>query len=103
MPWHEVCEADAVGDDEALATVIGAHKVAVCRSAGGLYAVANVCTHQYALLSDGFVEDGCIECPLHQARFDLKTGAAVGAPATEPVRVFTVKTERGKVYVEVPE
>jgi 3-phenylpropionate/trans-cinnamate dioxygenase ferredoxin subunit len=62
-----------------------------------------VCTHQYALLSEGYVEDGCIECPLHQGRFDLKTGAALGAPVTEPVRVYRVRAEDGKYYVEIPD
>jgi len=103
VAWHEVCSADAIGDDEAVGVEAGGQKIAVCRSAGGLHAIGNVCTHQYALLSDGYVEDGCIECPLHQGRFDLKTGAALSAPVTEPVKVYPVKTEGGKVYVETPE
>jgi len=60
-----------------------------------------VCTHQFALLSDGYVEHGCIECPLHQGRFDLKTGAPLCAPVTEPVRVYRVKVEDAKVFVEL--
>jgi nitrite reductase/ring-hydroxylating ferredoxin subunit len=52
------------------------------------------------LLSDGFVEDGCIECPLHQGKFDVKTGAALCAPVTAPVRTYKVQVENGAVMVE---
>ena len=101
MAWHAVADADAIGDDEAVGVTVGALQVAVCRSGGELHAVHNVCTHQYALLSDGYVEDGCIECPLHQGRFELATGNAMCAPVTESVKVYPVKVEAGKVYVDV--
>lgn len=101
MSWHQVVGAEALGEDEAMAVTIAERPIALCRSGGELYALHNVCTHQFALLSDGFVEDGCIECPLHQGRFDLKTGAPLCAPVTQPVRVYRVKTEQGKVFVDL--
>ena len=101
MAWQAVAEASAIGDDEALGVRIGEVPVAVVRAGGALHAVHNVCTHQYALLSDGYVEDGCIECPLHQGRFDLTTGEAKCAPVTEPIRVYAVKEEGGKILVDV--
>lgn len=53
---------------------------------------SDVCTHAYALLSDGWLDGYEIECPLHGARFDVRTGAALTSPAetalaTYPVRV----------------
>ncbi len=101
MGWHAVAEADALGDDEALAVRVGEVPLAIVRAGGILHAVNNVCTHQYALLSDGFVEDGCIECPLHQGRFNLATGEAMCAPVTEPIKVYPVKVEGGKILVEI--
>jgi nitrite reductase/ring-hydroxylating ferredoxin subunit len=101
LAWHEVAGAQALGDDEAMAVMLREQPIALCRSGGRLYALHNVCTHQFALLSDGYVEDGCIECPLHQGRFDLETGAPKAPPVTEPVRVYPVKTENGKVYVDL--
>ncbi len=101
MGWHEIPGAQALGEDEALGITLGEHPIALCRSGGEFYALHNVCTHQFALLSEGYVEDGCLECPLHQGRFDLKTGAPRGAPVTEPVKVYPVKTENGKVYVDL--
>jgi 3-phenylpropionate/trans-cinnamate dioxygenase ferredoxin subunit len=99
--WCEVPGAQALGEDEAMAAEIGKRPIAVCRSGGALYALDNVCTHQFALLSDGYIEDGSIECPLHQGRFDLKTGAPLCAPVTQPVRVYAVKSENGAVYVDL--
>ena len=103
MAWHEAAPAEAVGEDEALRVDVGGETIALCRSAGGVFAVHNVCTHQFALLSDGYVENGCIECPLHQGRFDLRTGAALEGPVTEPVKTYAVKTENGKIFVEIPD
>lgn len=101
MAWQAVADADAVGDDEAIGVEVGDVPVAIVRSGGALHAVHNVCSHQYALLSDGYVEDGCIECPLHQGRFELATGNAMCAPVTEAVKVYPLKVEGGKVYVDV--
>jgi 3-phenylpropionate/trans-cinnamate dioxygenase ferredoxin component len=103
MGWHELPEAQALGEEEAIGVVVGGQQIALCRSGGTVHAIGDVCTHQYALLSEGYVEDGCIECPLHQGRFDLKTGAPLGPPVTEAVRVYRVRTEDGKSYVELPD
>ena len=101
MGWHEVSGAQTLGENEAIGVVLREQPIALVRTAGKFYALHNVCTHQFALLSEGYVEDGCIECPLHQGRFDLATGAPKAPPVTEPVRVYPVKTENGKVYVEL--
>jgi nitrite reductase/ring-hydroxylating ferredoxin subunit len=93
--------ADAVGDDEIVGLKVEGRDVAVCRHDGAYHAFHNICTHQHALLSDGYVEDGCVECPLHQGRFDVTTGQPKGAPVTEPIRVFPVKVEDGRILVDL--
>jgi 3-phenylpropionate/trans-cinnamate dioxygenase ferredoxin subunit len=52
-------------------------------------------------MSDGYVEDDWVECPLHQARFDIVTGKALSDPATIPLQVYPVKIENNRVFVEV--
>jgi 3-phenylpropionate/trans-cinnamate dioxygenase ferredoxin component len=103
MGWVSVADDSAIGDDEALGVEVGKVPVAIVRAGGVLHAVNNVCTHQYALLSDGYVEDGCIECPLHQGKFELATGNAMCAPVTDPIKVYAVKVEGGKVLVDLGE
>jgi 3-phenylpropionate/trans-cinnamate dioxygenase ferredoxin component len=88
-------------EDEPLAVTIGDEKIALYLLDGDVYATHNVCTHQYALLSDGYMEDGCIECPLHQGKFDIRTGAAVCAPVTQPIRVYGVHVEGDTIMVDL--
>lgn len=100
MTWTKIAKADQIAEDEAVAIQIGALKLALFNSGGGFHVTDNICTHQYALLSEGYIEDGCVECPLHQARFDLKTGAAMCAPAMQPLRVYPVKVEGNDILVD---
>jgi nitrite reductase/ring-hydroxylating ferredoxin subunit len=74
MGWVEVPGAEALDEDEVVGADLGGRKVAVARTRGQLFAFDNECTHQYALLSDDLVEDGAIECPLRQGRFECATG-----------------------------
>jgi 3-phenylpropionate/trans-cinnamate dioxygenase ferredoxin component len=50
-------------------------------------------------LSDGWVEDGCVECPLHESRFDLRTGRPDVPPAREPIATYPVIVDDGVVYL----
>lgn len=100
MTWTKIATAGQLGEDEAMPVSIGELKLALFHSAGTFHVTDGVCTHQYALLSEGYVEDGCVECPLHQARFDLRTGNALCAPATQPIRIYPVKVEGLDILVD---
>lgn len=100
MTWISIARIDQLGDDEAAPINLGDKKLALFRSKGEFFVTDNVCTHQYALLSDGYVEDGCVECPLHQARFDLKTGEVRCAPATKAIRSYPVKIDGDAIFVD---
>lgn len=101
MNWIEVAKAEEVRDDEAFPLDLPASKIALYRIDDQIHAIDNVCSHQFALLSDGYFEDGCIECPLHQARFDVRTGRAMCAPATADLKVYAVKVEAGSVFIDL--
>nr|WP_243788446.1 bifunctional 3-phenylpropionate/cinnamic acid dioxygenase ferredoxin subunit [Saccharopolyspora gloriosae] len=66
---------------------------------GELFAIDDTCTHQDASLSDGFLEGCAVECPLHAACFDLRTGRPSGPPAKKPVRTHQVSVDDGLIYV----
>lgn len=101
MPKVRVTASTALVEGEPLSINVGGQPVMVVRWEGRPYAIGDVCTHQYALLSEGFFENGCIECPLHQASFDVRTGAALCGPVTTPARSFAVSEENGEVFVEL--
>ena len=97
--WHLAAKVGEVRDDEALAVTLGEQQIAVVMVGGTYYAIANVCTHEYACLSDGLIEGEEIECPLHQARFHIPTGKALTEPAIVDLRTFKVKIEGQGIYV----
>ena len=83
------------------ATLPGGAAVCLYNDRGTIGAVSNVCTHAEFLMSDGILEaDGTLECIWHGARFDCRTGAVRRGPATDPLPVFDVRVERGRVLVE---
>jgi len=88
-------------EDEPFPVKLGDEQIALYLLDGEVHALHDVCTHQFALLSDGYMEDGCIECPLHQGRFDVRTGAALCAPVTTAVRVYEVRVDDGAVMVKL--
>lgn len=74
--------------------------LAVFNADGELYATDDTCSHQDASLSDGWIEGCYVECPLHAALFDLRTGHPACAPARKPVRTHPVVVRDGIVYVD---
>jgi Ferredoxin subunits of nitrite reductase and ring-hydroxylating dioxygenases len=75
--------------------------IAVFNVAGTFYAISDICTHAEASLSEGTVDGETVECPLHGACFDLRTGDALTPPAVEPVQTFRVVAQNDDIYVEV--
>jgi 3-phenylpropionate/trans-cinnamate dioxygenase ferredoxin subunit len=83
--------------------VQGRVAIAVFNVDGELFAIDDTCTHQDASLSDGWLEGCAVECPLHAACFDLRTGRPSGPPAKTPVRTHRVVIDDGLVYVSESE
>jgi nitrite reductase/ring-hydroxylating ferredoxin subunit len=102
MVWHPAADAGAVAENAVIGVKVAGVPIALYRLDGAYYATHDVCTHEEALLSEGYVEGGCIECPLHQAKFNIKTGAVEAAPASEPVRTYPTKLEGGRIFVDLP-
>ena len=70
---------------------VNGEKVCVARVGEEVFAVSDTCTHSEASLSEGEISNFKIECWLHGAEFDLRTGEAITPPATEKLKTFTVK------------
>jgi 3-phenylpropionate/trans-cinnamate dioxygenase ferredoxin subunit len=75
--------------------------IAVFDVGGTLFAISDICTHAEASLSEGRVDGETVECPLHGACFDLRTGEALTPPAVEPVQTFPVVVREEEIYVEI--
>ena len=75
--------------------------VCVVRVGDEVFAVADTCTHAEASLSEGDVTDFKIECWLHGAEFDLRTGEVLNLPATIALETYPVKIDGNSVTVEI--
>ena len=98
----EVLATVADVPEGALLAVQRANGEEVClfNDRGTIGAVQDCCSHADFKLSDGVLHaDGTLECVWHGARFDCRTGAARKAPAFDPVPVYEVRVEDGKVLV----
>ncbi len=78
--------------------VDGTH-IALFNLEGQYYAIEDMCTHDSGQLSGGAVEDGNIICPRHGAKFCIRTGAALTAPAYEPTPTFPVRIENEQIQI----
>lgn len=96
-----VDEVQDFGEGEYRTVYKGNTDVAVFNVDGKYYAIEDVCTHDGGVLTGGEVDGEEVECPRHQARFNIKTGDALTPPAFEGVETFDTEVEDDKVYVHI--
>jgi 3-phenylpropionate/trans-cinnamate dioxygenase ferredoxin component len=90
VPLGSVIAVDLGGDAD----------IAVVNTAGGFFAIRDVCSHAEVPLSEGDI-DGCtLECYMHGSRFDLRTGRPLELPAVVPVPVYPVRVDGGDVLID---
>jgi nitrite reductase/ring-hydroxylating ferredoxin subunit len=100
---------DLLGVDEVpegtmkMAFVDGTDQVLVVNTGGELRAMQGICSHEYFELDKGFLTAGTLTCALHLSRFDLDDGEPLDPPAEEPLAVYPVVIEDGRVIIEVPD
>src|ERR1700723_2053129 len=97
--WHPLATLDDVPAGEMSAHEVGDIHIALYNIDGTIFATDNVCTHAYALLTDGWLDNNIIECPLHGAQFDVCTGKAVCPPAEADLRTYAVRVVEGRIEV----
>ncbi|GAA2839736.1 bifunctional 3-phenylpropionate/cinnamic acid dioxygenase ferredoxin subunit [Crossiella cryophila] len=96
-----VCRLNELPPGEAV-RLLADVPVAVFNVDGEFYAIDDTCTHQDASLSEGYLEGCLVECPLHAASFDLRTGRPTCLPAKKPVRTHQVSVADGVIYLHPP-
>jgi 3-phenylpropionate/trans-cinnamate dioxygenase ferredoxin component len=99
MPdFEKVAEPNEIADGERKSILVDDTPALLVRCGDEHVAVEDVCTHDGQPLTDGPIHGCEITCPRHAARFDLRTGAALCMPATEPLPTFEVETREDGVY-----
>ena len=101
VEYHAVAKVGDLGEEEVMAVFVGGEEIALYNVEGEFYATGGICTHENVGLADGFVEGDLIECPLHSACFEIRTGKAVNPPAEVDLKTYPVKVEGDTVYVGI--
>ena len=95
LPMAALTEGEVVG------VRVANQNILLCLVEGQYYAVSATCSHAQQSLINGRLRAFEISCPLHGARFDVRTGACTKAPAQQPIQRFPVVLEAGKVCIDV--
>jgi apoptosis-inducing factor 3 len=103
MAWQKVASLDDLRERGAITLDVADATIALFQVGDKVFATSGICSHEFGLLADGYLDaaECTIECPLHQAVFDIRTGKALSAPATKNLNVYPVKIEGGDILVDV--
>ena len=97
--WTPVCRIDELPPGKHRVVDADGTQIAVFNLDGQYCAIEDVCTHDGGILTGGSVEGDQIVCPRHGARFSIRTGEALTAPAYEPTATFAVRVADGIIQV----
>ena len=100
-PWHDVAGVEELDPEFPLGVEVEGQKIGLFQSGDAVHALEDVCPHAYALLSQGYIEDGVIECPLHAARFEVATGKCLNEIGQRDIKCYPVRVLDGRISVKV--
>lgn len=102
-PWIRACKTEDLKNSNPLDFDYEDKKILITNVDNRIYATDRICTHAYADLSTGFLNESekTVTCPLHMSIFDLENGKPLNLPAEEPLKTYKVKVESDWVWIMV--
>jgi 3-phenylpropionate/trans-cinnamate dioxygenase ferredoxin subunit len=97
--WHIAAAESELTEDQPLSVTLNGERIGLFRLDGAVYAIENICPHAFALLSEGFVDGRTVECPLHEALFDIPTGKCLREIGQRDLKTYEVKIDGGNILV----
>jgi nitrite reductase/ring-hydroxylating ferredoxin subunit len=98
-----VCHQSELGDGQMLLANVGTERVVIGRCSEGLFAFGDSCTHKGGSLSDGALVGCTVQCPWHGSQFDVRNGRVIAGPAEDKIKIYSIETRNGEVYVKSPD
>jgi len=99
--FTRVASVSEVPPGQMIAVIADGNELLLANVGGQYFALSNICSHEWAYLSEGWLKEDSleVECPLHEGRFDLRTGTVTALPPDEPVPSYEVKVEGDDILV----
>lgn len=101
--WVPVCPRGTVPTGEMTMAEVGDREIVLADIDGDVFAFDGICTHALGYLDQGELDGYQVLCPLHEGRFDVRTGKVVAGEPTEPIDVYPTRIEDDTVYLKLPE
>lgn len=98
--WQAVCPRASLNEGEPFGVEHGDKRIALFLMGSRIYAIGDICPHNYALLSTGYIDGGSVVCPLHGAEFDIKSGRCMNA-LYKRIQTYDVEIRDGQVFVDL--
>lgn len=98
----EFVRVAGVGDvppGEMMTVEVDGAEIVIANLDGDFVAFQNECTHRGGPLGEGLLEGGVVECPFHAGRFDIRTGAVVSPPPSEPIKTYPVRVDGDDIKI----
>jgi len=96
-----VCRSEDLDEEDLIRFDHKGRTFCIYHTPDGFFATDGYCTHEEEHLEDGIVIGNVIECPLHQGRFDVRTGKALSAPACIDLKTFPVTVSGNEIYISL--
>jgi 3-phenylpropionate/trans-cinnamate dioxygenase ferredoxin subunit len=99
--WIKICEIGSLKNGDLVDFDYEDKKILIAKAEDELYATDRICTHAYADLSMGFMNESekTVTCPLHMSSFKLADGVPQNLPAEQPLRKYNLKVQDNWVYI----
>jgi nitrite reductase/ring-hydroxylating ferredoxin subunit len=99
--WTKVASLAALAVGDMLGVEVGDKPIAIYNVDGDIFATDNLCTHAFAMLTDGVLDGDIIECPLHGGCFKVKTGEGLGPPVPCNLKTYPTRVVDDAIEVRV--
>jgi nitrite reductase/ring-hydroxylating ferredoxin subunit len=99
--WVMVAQKSALAPESVIGVAVGDLDIAIYHVGGEIYATGNVCPHADAYLNHGYLRGDIIECPIHGARFEIKTGNGLGGAPYGCLKKFAVRLVGEDIQIDV--
>ena len=101
MNLIKICDLSEIPNGSIKKFEINDEEITICNINNQIFAINDNCSHDEASLQEGFIDGYEIECPVHGAKFDIRTGEVTCLPAVSPIKTYNIKINNGAIELEI--